>query len=112
MISNTRELELPRGLLEEVSLVQRAKTEVVRFLPAWMFFFYGCLLLNTGLTNFDPPRADFTHNAIFPLGVFVAFYLVRAVRAPEVKHRWTMALTALALAVIAPAINIAYHQPA
>jgi len=111
MISDTSELQLPRGLIAEVSLGKRARAEVVRFLPAWMFFFYACLLLNTGLTNFEPARPDLSANAIFPLTVFVAFYLVRAWRAPEVEHRWSMAFVALGLATLVPMINIAYHNP-
>jgi uncharacterized membrane protein len=108
---NTSELELPRGLLQEASLGARARREVWRFLPAWMFFFYGCLLLNTGLTNFDPPRPDLGVNAIFPLSVFVIFYFVRAFRAPDVEHRWPLALTALGLSICLPLINVAYHRP-
>src|SRR5438105_8626844 len=108
---NTSELELPRGLIEEASWAARARREVVRYLPAWMFFFYGSLLLNTGLTNFDPPRPELSANAIFPLAVFVAFYLVRAFRAPDVEHRWPMALTALGLAICLPLLNLAYHRP-
>lgn len=111
MLSNTRELELPRDYVGETSVLQRAKTEVIRFLPAWMFFFYACLLLNTGLTNFDPPRPELSANALFPLSVFVIFYLVRAARAPEVEHRWAMAIVPLGLAVCFPLITVAYHNP-
>src|SRR5256885_9139291 len=103
---NTSELELPRGLIEEASWARRARKEVVRFLRAWMFFFYGCLLLNTGLTNFDPPRPDLSANACFPLAVFVVFYVVRAWRAPEVEHRWQMALMAIGCAVCMPLLNV------
>jgi uncharacterized membrane protein len=111
MISNTSELELPRGLLEEAPWHVRARREVVRFLPAWMFFFYGCLLLNTSLTNFDPPRPDLAANAIFPIGVFVVFYVVRALKAPDVENRWGLLLLALSLAFFFPVLNLAYHRP-
>jgi hypothetical protein len=111
MISNTSELELPRGYLEEAPWYVRAHREVVRFLPAWMFFFYGCLLLNTTLTNFTPPRPDLAPNAIFPLAVFVGFYMVRAFRAPDVEHRWSLALLALSLAVCLPMLNVTVHRP-
>jgi uncharacterized membrane protein len=76
-----------------------------------MFFLYACLLLNTGLTNFDPPRPDFSANALFPLAVFVTFYLVRAAYAPDVERRWPMALMAVALATCLPLMNVAYHTP-
>jgi uncharacterized membrane protein len=111
MISNTSELELTRGLLAEAPWHERARNEVVRFLPAWMFFFYGCLLLNASLTNFDPPRPDLAANAIFPLGVFVAFYLVRALKAPDVEHRLPLAVMAVSLALCFPVLNLAYHRP-
>src|SRR4051794_9180402 len=110
MISDTRELELPRGLLEESSWHVRARREVVRFLPAWMFFFYGCLLLNTSLTNFDPPRPDLAPNAIFPIAVFAVFYVVRAFKAPDVENRVALAVLALALACFLPVLNLAYHR--
>src|SRR5258706_3993021 len=111
MISNTSELQLPHHLIGETSWAQRAKAEVLRFLPAWMFFFYGALLLNTGLTNFEPPRPELSANVMFPFAVFVGFYVVRAARAPDVEHRWPMALCALGLAICFPLINIAYHNP-
>lgn len=111
MISDTSELQLPKGLLAEASLAQRAKAEVARFLPAWMFFFYALLLLNTGLTNFSPPRGDLNANVYFPLAVFVGFYLVRAVKAPDVEYRWPMAIVALGVSAVFPLINMAYHNP-
>jgi uncharacterized membrane protein len=111
MYTDTSELQLPRGLVADKPWLGRAKAEVARFLPAWMFFFYACLLLNTGLTNFSPPRPELSSNAIFPLSVFVVFYLVRAWRAPEVEHRWPMAFMALGLATLVPLVNIAYHNP-
>ncbi len=111
MISNTQELELPRGLLAESPWHARARHEVARFLPAWMFLFYGCLLLNTTLTNFDPPRPDLAPNAIFPLAVFVLFYVVRAFKAPDVENRWLLGLVALALAVLLPVLNLASYRP-
>jgi uncharacterized membrane protein len=111
MISNTSELELPRGLVGEPGVLGRAKHEVLRFLPAWMFFVYACLLLNTGLTNFDPPRPDFSANAVFPLAVFVGFYVLRALKAPEVENRWAMVLVTVGLAVCLPLLNLSYHQP-
>src|SRR5207247_514007 len=108
---NTSELELPRGLLAEAPWPMRARREVVRYLPGGMFFFSGLLLFNTGLTNFDPPRPDLSSNAIFPLAVFVAFYFVRAFRAPEVEGRWSMALTALGVALCLPLLNLWVHRP-
>ena len=111
MLQDTSELQLPRGLLSEESLVKRAKDEVVRFFPAWMFFFYACLLLNTGLTNFSPPKPELSANAFFPLAVFVGFYLVRAARAPDVENRWGMAFMAVGLSTLCPLLNIAWHSP-
>jgi uncharacterized membrane protein len=109
MISNTSELEIPRWV--DAPWHERARKEVVRYLPAWMFFFYGCLLLNAALTNFNPPRPDLAPNVVFPFAVFVTFYIVRAFRAPDVENRWQLALIAVALAVAFPVLNLSFHRP-
>lgn len=111
MASNTGELVLPEHLLELEPARTRAFREVVKFLPAWMFLFYGCLLLNTSLTNLQPARADLAYLAVFPLGVFFGFYAVRALFAPEVSNRPLMLGVAFALAAGLPLANLTWHQP-
>ncbi len=105
------EWAIGRPSLDVRSVAAHAAREVWRFLPAWMFLFYGCLLLNTQLTNLDPPRADLAHTVVFPLAVFLAFYVVRALRSPDVTNRAALLGTAAALSVGLPLLNISYHRP-
>ena len=91
--------------------VSVAARELWRFLPAWMFFIYACLLLNTELTNFDPPRPDLATTIVFPLAVFVLFYAVRALKAPDVERRLPMLALVVALAFGLPLANMTWHRP-
>ena len=111
MQPSTGELVLPDGVLEAEPVRVRAAREVVEYLPVWMFFFYGCLLLNTSLTNLNPARPDLAHLAIFPLLVFVGFYAVRALRAADVTNRALMIGATFGLALLLPLANITWHQP-
>lgn len=110
----TGELELPKELLaaqERESLFTRARAEVWRFLPLWMYFFYGSLLLNTGLTNFEPSRIDTAWTVAFPYLVFVSFYLARVFRSPTVVNRSRMLLATMVPVLVWPILNISYHRP-
>ncbi len=91
--------------------LRRARAEVWRFLPAWMFFVYACLLLNAELTNFSPARADLAHTVVFPLAVFVIFSVTRALWAPDVVHRRAMIASTVLLAIGLPLINVLWHRP-
>jgi uncharacterized membrane protein len=105
------ELEFGKSLPSDETLSSRAKAELVQFLPAWMFFFYACMLLNAGLTNVSPPRYDLSVNVVFPLATFVGFYWIRAARASDVENRWFLAIIVTCLAICLPLLNIAYHRP-
>lgn len=113
MHGNTGEWQVPLAsdVFEARPLVARALAEVWRFLPVWMYLIYACLLLNTQLTNFDPPRADLAHTVVFPVAVFIVFYVVRAHRAPEVGHRGFMLAVTVGLALGLPLLNVSYHRP-
>src|SRR5438309_7790646 len=89
----------------------RGVKEVWRYLPAWMFLFYGCLLLNTELTNLEPARDDLAYTAFFPMAVFALFYTVRALKAPDVLNRGTMLVVTVGLSVCLPLLDLAYHRP-
>src|SRR4051812_2525884 len=73
MTPRTGEIELPAEAFTNTRLWSRARQEVAANLPAWFYFFYGCLLLNTALTNFSPPLTQTAWTAIFPLSVFAVF---------------------------------------
>ncbi len=113
----TGELELPKELLigaqagEGASYFARARTEVFRFLPVWMYFFYGCLLLNAGLTNFTPSRTDTAWTVFFPYAVFVGFYVARVFRSPTVQSRALMLCATVVPAAVWPVVNLAFHRP-
>ncbi len=94
-----------------MQLVRRAAREFWAHFPAWMFFVYGCLLLNCELTNFDPPRQDLAFTVAFPLAVFVVYYVSRALRAPDVQNRRRLLVTTVGLAVGLPLLNLAWHRP-
>jgi hypothetical protein len=108
MTPQTGEFELPAG---PQSLVARAGAEVAQNLPAWFFLAHSVLLLNTGLTNFSPPRESGVFTVLFPLSVFVLFTLVRVWRAPELDNRWLVLLGSLAPAVSLPLMVLAWHRP-
>lgn len=111
MQSSTGELVLPDGALELAPVRARAAREVIEHLPVWMFFFYGCLLLNTSLTNFSPSRTDLAHLAVFPLLVFVGFYAVRGLKAADVTNRVAMIATTFGLALALPLATWTWHRP-
>jgi uncharacterized membrane protein len=89
----------------------RALREVWRHLPAWMFLFYGCLLLNCELTNLSPPRPELAPTVMFPLTVFTAYYVARALWAPDVRRRGALLLLTVGLAFGLPTLNVAFHRP-
>lgn len=110
---HTGETHLPEGALESVAaptpgLARAARAELWRHLPAWMFFVYAVLLLNTELTNFHPARGDLAHTIVFPLGVFVLFQVVRANAGLASRQ---LLVTSLALAFGLPLVVLAVHQP-
>lgn len=111
MTPQTGELELPAGALSGGTLALRARREIAENLPAWFYFFYGTLLLNTALTNFSPPQTQTAWTCAFPLSVFVVFTLVRAWRAPDVESRMLLLLGSLAPAVLMPLLIMAWHRP-
>lgn len=104
----TRPVDLalaPRGV------VRGALHELWVYLPAWLYFIYACLLLNTGLTNFSPPKSELAWLTVFPLLVFVVFYGVRAARAPDVQRRGRLLTTAVLLSIALPLLNWSFHRP-
>lgn len=107
----TGELVLPAGVLELEPVRTRAVREVVEYLPVWMFFFYGCLLLNASLTNLSPARPDLAHLAVFPLVVFVGFYAVRALKGADVSNPLAMIAATFGIALLLPMATIAWHRP-
>jgi uncharacterized membrane protein len=113
MHSHTGEWQLPAdapfaGVRTTTRLLRR---EVWRYLPAWMYFAYGALLLNAELTNLSPSRADLAWTIVFPLGVFLAFTGVRSMWAPDVKRRLTMLGITVSLALGLPLLNLLVHRP-
>lgn len=85
-----------------------ARRELWRQFPAWMFFIYGVLLLNTELTNFDTERTDLAHTIVFPLSVFVLFQLVRFRGGKATRQ---LLFTSLALSLALPALVFFWHSP-
>lgn len=85
-----------------------ARKELWRHLPAWMFFIYACLLLNTELTNFSPPRVDLAHTVLFPLLPFVIYQVVRFTHG---RGSLRMLVTSLVLAFGLPTLNFFWHRP-
>lgn len=107
----TEETVLPDGALEGVArpgLVTAARRELWRHFPAWLFFLYAVLLLNTELTNFHPARADLAHTLVFPLSVFV---LYQAVRTTAGRASRRLLAVSLALAFGLPLVVLATHRP-
>lgn len=105
----TGENVLPAEALEQQGAFARVRRELWRHLPAWFFFIYAVLLLNTELTNFHPARYDLAHTVVFPLSVFVLYQLVRATVAPRAS--WRLLVVSLLLAFGMPLINLALHRP-
>ena len=110
MSGNTSDLSVPRPREAFAPLAARLGREVGQHLPAWFYFIYGVLLLNTALTNFSPPRPDLAWTVVFPLGVFVLFYAAQALAAPA-EGRRALALLAMGLAAGTPLLILAIHRP-
>lgn len=104
----TSENTLPAEALTPGTAFKAARNELWRHLPAWMFFIYGVLLLNTELTNFSPARADLAHTIVFPLLVFVIYQVVRFTHGTGSRR---MVLTSLVLAFGLPALTFFFHTP-
>ncbi|MFO0598284.1 MAG: carotenoid biosynthesis protein [Myxococcaceae bacterium] len=97
---------MPEGLLA------RARRELWDHLPAWMFFIYAQLLLNTELTNFEPARGDLAHTVVFPLAVFVLHQVTRFSFGPTHRRASrTLLLTSLAFAFGLPLLTFFWHRP-
>ncbi len=104
----TSETTLPARALGQPSLLRAAATELWQHLPAWMFLVYGCLLLNTELTNFDPPRSDLAYTVVFPLGVFMLYQGVRFTVGDASPRLFAVSL---ALSLGLPLANLTWHTP-
>lgn len=107
----TSENAIPADGLSD-SAFTRARREVWRHLPAWMFFIYAQLLLNTELTNFEPARGDLAHTVVFPLAVFVLYQVVRyTFPAPGGRASKGLLATSLVLAFGLPTLTFFWHRP-
>lgn len=104
----TSETTMPAEALTPGTALKAARDELWRHLPAWMFFIYGVLLLNTELTNFSPARGDLAHTIVFPLLVFVIYQVVRFTHGTGSKR---LVLTSLALAFGLPTLTFFFHTP-
>jgi hypothetical protein len=104
----TSETTLPVDALRRGSLVRAAGRELWRHLPAWMFLIYGCLLLNTELTNFEPRRSDLAYTVVFPLAVFMLYQGVRFTVGAASPRVFAVSL---ALAFGLPLANLTWHTP-
>ncbi len=93
------------------SWVATARRELWRYLPAWMFFIYGDLLLNTELTNLEPARPDLAWTMVFPISVFLAFTATRSLYGRDVQRRTTMLAVTTALALGLPMATMLWHRP-
>ena len=108
MEPETSETTLPADALTSVSTFTAARNELWRHFPAWMFFIYGCLLLNTELTNFAPARADLAHTVVFPMSAFVIYQVVRFTHGTGSRR---MLFTSLLLAFGFPTVAFFWHTP-
>jgi len=114
MQPTTGETHLPEGVFDDVvgrpgqGLFRAARRELWRQLPAWMFFVYAVLLLNTELTNFHPARVDLAHTVVFPLSVFVLFQVVRATLGRASKR---LLAVSVGLAFGLPLVVLASYRP-
>ncbi len=107
MQPTTSETTLPADALTGGPLT-RARQELWRQLPAWMFFIYGVLLLNTELTNFSPARGDLAHTVVFPLSVFALYQVVRFTSGRATRR---VLITSLVLAFGLPVFTFFWHRP-
>ncbi len=105
----TSENTMPAEALTPGTAFKAARNELWRHLPAWMFFIYGVLLLNTELTNFSPARGDLAHTIVFPLLVFVIYQVVRFTHGTGSRR---MLITSLVLAFGLPTLTFFFHTPA
>lgn len=103
----TSETTLPAERAD--GLFARARRELWSQLPAWMFFIYAELLLNTELTNFAPARYDLAHTVVFPLAVFVLFQVVRFTR--DAQPSKLLLATSLTLAFGLPTLTYFWNTP-
>ncbi|MDP1824006.1 MAG: carotenoid biosynthesis protein [Archangium sp.] len=104
----TSETTLPAEALTPGTAITAARQEFWRHLPAWMFFVYGVLLLNTELTNFSPARGDLAHTVVFPLLVFVIYQVLRFTHGTGSRR---MLITSLVLAFGLPPLIFFWHTP-
>lgn len=104
----TSENTMPAEALTPSSALSGARAELWRHLPAWMFFIYGVLLLNTELTNFAPARGDLAHTVVFPLLVFVIYQVVRFTHGTGSRR---MLITSLCLAFGLPTLIFFWNTP-
>jgi hypothetical protein len=74
-----------------------------------MFFFYGWLLLHGELTAFNPTAPELAPTVLFPLTVFCAYYVARALWAPDVARRRLMLVVTVGLALGLPTLEVVYH---
>ncbi len=90
-----------------------ARSELVTFLPAWMYLLYGCLLLNAELTSVDPPRYDLVPTIVFPLAVFILFSAARAFGSIDLleRDRLRFFTVSVAVALALPLLNLGSHRP-
>ena len=115
MSANTGETQLPLsevGVRESLVPYLRAGWRAMGDdVPAWLFFWNACLLLNTSLTNLNPARPDFAPTIIFPMGVFVLFSTVRALKSSRVRFPKLALIVPVVMALGLPTINMLWHQP-
>jgi uncharacterized membrane protein len=115
MSANTGETELPLrdvGLREAVwPYVKAGWRAMGEDLPAWLFFWNACLLLNTSLTNLVPPRPDFAPTIVFPMAVFVVFTTVRALKSTVVRFPKLALVVPVTMALGLPLVTLTWHTP-
>jgi hypothetical protein len=115
MSANTGETRLPlseAGVREFVWPYLRAGWRAMGDdVPAWLFFWNACLMLNTALTNLNPSRPDFAVTIIFPMSVFVLFTTVRALKSNQVRFPKLALGVPVALALGLPTLNLLWHSP-
>ncbi len=107
MQPRSSETTLPPGAVVDGPLTA-ARKELWSQLPAWMFFIYGVLLLNTELTNFSPARGDLAHTVVFPLSAFALYQVVRFTSGHATRRTL---MTSLVLALGFPTVVFFWHTP-
>lgn len=76
-----------------------------------MVLLLAASMLNTTLSNLGGPRWDLAWPTIFPFGMFVAFYALRARHAPEVQRRGTLLWGASAAGLLLLVLTAIGHRP-